>query len=131
MIPVMSEEDLINLKHDVDRHEQVITEDAIQIAALKSEIEDLKEGIRELIDAVEDLSTAKGNVAITTPSEEALKRFGRRIEGLRVRKVPMMPAMSDEDMKISRLIEILKMVQKKHGDIRVSKNGRPILKGSS
>jgi hypothetical protein len=43
MMPVMSEEeDLINLKHDVDRHEQVITEDAIQIAALKSEIEDLK-----------------------------------------------------------------------------------------
>jgi hypothetical protein len=25
----------------------------------------------------------------------------------------------------------LKMVQKKHGDIRVSKNERPILKGSS
>jgi len=84
MMPVMSEEeDLINLKRDVDRHEQVITEDAIQIAALKSEIEDLKEGIRDLIDAVEDLSTAKGNVAITTPSEEALKRFGRRIEGLK------------------------------------------------
>jgi hypothetical protein len=84
MMPVMSEEeDLINLKRDVDRHEQVITEDAIQIAALKSEIEDLKEGIRELIDAVEDLSTAKGNVAIATPSEEALKRFGRRIEGLK------------------------------------------------
>ena len=43
----------------------------------------------------------------------------------------MMPGMSDGDMKISRLIEILKMVQKKHGDIRVSKNERPILKGSS
>jgi hypothetical protein len=44
MMPVMSEEeDLINLKHDVDRHEQAITEDAIQIAALKSEIERLRE----------------------------------------------------------------------------------------
>jgi predicted nucleic acid-binding Zn-ribbon protein len=85
MMPVMSdEEDLINLKHDVDRHEQAITEDAIQIAALKSEIEDLKDGIRELIDAVEDLSTAKRNVAVTTQDEEgALKRFGRRLEGLK------------------------------------------------
>jgi capsule polysaccharide export protein KpsE/RkpR len=44
MMPVMSdEEDLIDLKHAVDRHEQAITEDAIQIAALKSEIETLKE----------------------------------------------------------------------------------------
>ena len=84
MIPVMSEEDLINLKHDVDRHEQVITEDAIQIAALKSEIEDLKDGIRELIDAVEDLATAKRNVGVTMIDEEkALQRFGRRIEGLK------------------------------------------------
>ena len=43
----------------------------------------------------------------------------------------MMPGMSDEEMKISRLIEILKMVQKKHGDIRVSKNERPHFEGSS
>ena len=84
MMPVMSDEDLINLKQDVDRHEQVITEDAIQIAALKSEIEDLKDGIRELIDAIEDLATAKRHVAITTiDEEEALQRFGRRIEGLK------------------------------------------------
>jgi hypothetical protein len=81
MIPVMSEEDLINLKHDVDRHEQVITEDAIQIAALKSEIEDLKDGIRVLIDTVEDLSIA---VPITTvEAQGALNRFGRRITGLK------------------------------------------------
>ena len=47
MMPVMSdEEDLINLKHDADRHEQAITEDAIQIAALKSEIETLREQLK-------------------------------------------------------------------------------------
>ena len=79
-----SEEDLIDLKDTVDRHEHAITEDAIQIAALKSQIEDLKDGIRELIDAVEDLATAKRNVEITLEAEDvALKRFGRRIEGLK------------------------------------------------
>jgi hypothetical protein len=31
--------------------------------------------------------------------------------------------MSEDGMKISRLIEILKKVQEKHGDIEVSKNG--------
>jgi hypothetical protein len=47
MMPVMSdEEDLIDLKHAVDRHEHAITEDAIQIAALKSEIETLREQLK-------------------------------------------------------------------------------------
>ena len=54
MMPVMSdEEDLINLKHDVDRHEQAITEDAIQIAALKSEIETLRERHGKDIEALQ------------------------------------------------------------------------------
>ena len=44
---------MINLKHDVDRHEQVITEDAIQIAALKSEIETLKEQHGKEIEALQ------------------------------------------------------------------------------
>src|SRR5260370_41189578 len=64
-----SEEDLIDLKDTVDRHEHAITEDAIQIAALKSQIADFKDGIRELIDPVEDLATPNRNGEMTLQSE--------------------------------------------------------------
>jgi capsule polysaccharide export protein KpsE/RkpR len=53
MLVMSEEEDLINLKHDVDRHEQAITEDAIQIAALKSEIETLREQHGKEIEALQ------------------------------------------------------------------------------
>ena len=80
----MAEDDLINLRQDVERHENAVTEDANEIALLKDEMKELKDGIRELIDALEDLATAKEQVAITTgEAERALKRFGRRITGLK------------------------------------------------
>jgi hypothetical protein len=61
---------------------------ATQIRELKAhhatEIGELKDGVRELIDALEDLATAKEQVPITTlAAESALNRFRRRIEGLK------------------------------------------------
>jgi predicted RNase H-like nuclease (RuvC/YqgF family) len=85
MMPVMSDGDMINLKQDVDRHEQVITEDAIQIAALKSEIDDLKDGIRELIEAVEDLHKAQRNAGIASNETTSLDTSWTRIAGLKKR----------------------------------------------
>jgi len=41
----------------------------------------------------------------------------------------MIPLMSEYDMKISRLIDILQMVQKKHGDIKVSKDEKHQFEG--
>lgn len=84
----MAEDELINLRHDVDRHEDAVIEDARQIASLKAEMKELKnelkDGIRELIDAVEDLATAKEAVHTNSQAEvSALERFHRRIEGLK------------------------------------------------
>jgi hypothetical protein len=53
MMPVMSEEDLINLKHDVARHEEAVTQDANQIALLKAEIAKLKEQHGKEIEALQ------------------------------------------------------------------------------
>jgi TolA-binding protein len=81
----MSDEDLIGLRHDVDRHEDAVNKDTRQIYLLKAEIQELKESIRQLIDAVEDLSIAKQVPIITEIQEKALKRFERLIEGLKQR----------------------------------------------
>jgi methyl-accepting chemotaxis protein len=75
------EESLDNLQTELVRHSD-------QIRALKEkhakEIEELKEEIHELIDAVEDLATAKESVQRTSDAQEkALNRFHRRIEGLK------------------------------------------------
>jgi hypothetical protein len=81
----LSDEDLIGLRHDVDRHEDAVNKDTRQIYLLKAEIQELKESIRQLIDAVEDLSIAKQVPIITEIQEKALKRFERLIEGLKQR----------------------------------------------
>ncbi|SRR5260370_34091953 len=47
------EEELINLKHAVDRHEEAVTEDANQIALLKTEIAKLREQHGKEIDALQ------------------------------------------------------------------------------
>lgn len=67
-------------------HEHAVTEDERQIAALKAEIKELKYGVREVIDAVEDLAIAKQQEQITTDqAQRAFDRFGRRITGLKQR----------------------------------------------
>jgi hypothetical protein len=53
MMPLMSEEDLMNLKHDVARHEEAVTQDANQIALLKAEIAKLREQHGKEIEALQ------------------------------------------------------------------------------
>ena len=64
----MSDEtDLIDLKHAVDRHEQAITEDAIQIAALKSEIETLREQLKADVEGLNRFSDFSGTLPTSNP----------------------------------------------------------------
>jgi hypothetical protein len=82
MLRPMSEDDLTNLRNDVDRHEEAVIEASKQMALLKAENREFKEIIVELIDAVEYLAQAKRNL----PNEEAaLERFQSTMAGLQER----------------------------------------------
>ena len=60
-----------------------VTEDANQITALKAEIEDLKDGIRELIDVVENLSKERRRGELASDETTSLDNSWIRIAGLR------------------------------------------------
>ena len=78
-----------NLVHDAGMSKNnPVTEDANQIAALKAEIEDLKDGIRELIDVVENLSKERRRGELASDETTSLDNSWIRIAGLRKRFQP-------------------------------------------
>ena len=78
-----------NLVHDAGMSEDnPVTEDANQIAALKAEIEDLKDGIRELIDVVESLSKERRRGELASDETTSLDNSWIRIASLRKRFQP-------------------------------------------
>jgi hypothetical protein len=78
----MSEDNLADLRHDVDRHENAVIEVSKKSALLNTEVRELKEVLVELIDAVNDLAQAKRDL----PAQEAARyRFLSTMAGLKER----------------------------------------------
>ena len=68
----------------MDRHEDAVTEDSKQIGFLKAEIGKLKDDMRQLIGAVEDLEVTKQQIAFASQAQQsALDRFKFHIADLK------------------------------------------------
>jgi hypothetical protein len=71
----MNETDLINLKHDVDRHEEAVIEDANAIVSLKADL-------KELLKLVQLLDASTQKLAFGTEQEKTFKDFRGRLQAM-------------------------------------------------
>ena len=69
----MEDSDLLNLQHDLERHEAAVTEDA-------KEIEQLKEDIRELLSLIQLLSIFVHRQNFGTHQDAASSAFNRQLQ---------------------------------------------------
>jgi hypothetical protein len=71
----MNETDLINLKHDVDRHEEAVIEDANAIVSLKADL-------KELLRLVQLLDASTQKLTFGTEQEKAFQDFRGRLQAM-------------------------------------------------
>jgi len=71
----MDDSDLLNLKHDVERHEEAVTEDAKEIGELKADV-------RELFSLIKLLSVFVRRETSGKAGDEASTEFNKRLQAI-------------------------------------------------